>query len=443
MTASIRERRSNTAFTLVELLVVIAIIGILVALLLPAVQSAREAARRMSCANNLKQLGLATLNYESTNRHFPLGAAANEGSMWSYYVLPYVEGGVSYEAANIIERSGVANYQWGNPSGPYNDLSALPENIRTNTALQETVFPTLQCPSIELRPQLDVAADNFYVMQRVPASYLGSATGIVDNGYTAICDEDVISTRTGRYASEPTRFGDLDGVLYSWSKVRVGQIVDGTSNTMLIGEAVHDVEAQELIGGTREPDQGNRKDHWAIGSDDIDISRDGAHGLDVSECLGSLAVPINYQNEFPNNTACTSPGSPSSTDCQRVQLAFGSVHPGGFQMVRCDGSVDFIQEDIDADVRTELGTRAGQTRADSCVPLSTRPGVPDRHAGAKIPDSCVASFVGIAAFADFVLLNLREESRGRSATESPGIPCGRDNGARGQWAGGWLPFDRR
>ncbi|MGI9457474.1 MAG: DUF1559 domain-containing protein [Aeoliella sp.] len=365
-------RHHRIAFTLVELLVVIAIIGILVALLLPAVQSAREAARRMSCANNLKQLGLAAINHHDTLGHFPLGAAANEGSMWSYYTLPYMEEGVSYDLATIQERSG-ANYQWGNPGGPYNDVSQLPVTIRTNTQLQEIVYPVMRCPSAGLyEHQLDVAMDNFYVMRRVPASYLGSATGLVDNGYTAKCPAKLISVPSGRPATQVTRFGDLDGVIFSWSKIEIRQITDGTSHTMLFGEAVHDTEAQERVGPTREPDPGNLKDHWAIGSDDIDISRAGAHGLDVSECLGSLAVPINYQKDFPDNSACESPGSPSSSDCQRVQLAFGSEHSGGFQMVRCDGSVSFVQDDIDADVRVDLATRASQTRADSCVQLSTR-----------------------------------------------------------------------
>nr|WP_197528955.1 DUF1559 domain-containing protein [Aeoliella mucimassa] len=363
---------SRNGFTLVELLVVIAIIGILVALLLPAVQAARESARRMSCSNNLKNLGLASLNHHDTIGYFPLGAAANEGSMWSYYTLPYLEEGVSYEAATIQEHSGL-NYQWGNPGGAYTNIGDLPENIRRNTQLQETVYPVMRCPSAGLlEHQLDVAMDSFYVMRRVPASYLGSATGIVSNGYKSSCPAKVLSTSNGKIKTENTRFGDLDGVLYSWSRTKIRQITDGTSNTMLIGEAVHDTEAQERVGGTREPDPGDHKDHWAIGSDDIDISRNGAHGLDVSECLGSLAVPINYQKQFPNNSACESPGSPGSSDCQRVQLAFGSEHPGGFQMVRCDGSVEFIDEDIDADARMALGTRASQTAADSCVQVGPR-----------------------------------------------------------------------
>ncbi|MGI9457473.1 MAG: DUF1559 domain-containing protein [Aeoliella sp.] len=366
-------RRSQLGFTLVELLVVIAIIGILVAILLPAVQAAREAARRMSCGNHLKQLGLATLNYHDTQGKFPVGARAYEGTMWSYYLLPFLEEGVSYGVATIGAdgHDGDTNWQWAYP-GTYDDISQLPERYRRNMPLCEILFEVMQCPSAALlEHQVDHSCDGRYVMRRVPASYLGSATGLQTDGFRAICETEV-RYNSGGTRTEKVRFGDLDGVLYSWSKVKISQITDGTSNTMLIGEAVHDTDAQERIGARREADQGDHKDHWAIGSNDIDISRNGAHGHDVSEAMGSLAVPINYQNNFPDNSACESPGSPPSADCQRVQLAFGSEHPAGFQMVKCDGSVSYIEEGIDSVVRRDLATRASQTASDACNPLSTR-----------------------------------------------------------------------
>ena len=380
MSMGSRQCRFGRGFTLVELLVVIAIIGILIALLLPAVQSAREAARRSSCANNLKQLGLACQNYHTTYGHFPEGARTYEGSMWSYYILPFVEGQVAYDVVEIGSdgRDGQTNWQWGNYSA-YDDVNNLPEHFRKNMQLCETVFEVMRCPSAGLpEHQVDQACDAAWVMRRVPASYLGSATGLQENGYTAICPAKVRYGSAGTF-KENSRFGDLDGVLFSWSSIRIAQITDGTSHTMLIGEAVHDSQAQDRIGAEREPDPGDHKDHWAIGSNDIDVSRNGGHGHDVSECMGSLGVPINLQDQFPDNSACESPGSPESRDCQRVQLAFGSTHPGGIQMVRCDGSVDFVQEDIETDVRKGLATRAGQTEADTCNNLrvigdSTRPG---------------------------------------------------------------------
>ena len=358
------------AFTLVELLVVIAIIGVLVGLLLPAVQSARESARRMSCKNNLKNLGLALLNHHETQGEFPYGARTYEGSMWSYFILPYLEQGQAFDIVNIGDdgADGNTNWQWGY-YGTYGDVNELPENFRRNMVMCETVFSILRCPSAGLpEHQIDQACDAAYVMERVPTSYLGNATGWHTNGYTTICETTV--DRGGK-RSENSRFAELDGVLFSWSRIGIRHITDGTSNTMLLGEAVHDVQAQDAIGALREPDQGDHKDHWAIGSNDLDVSRPGlTHGHDVSECLGSLAVPINYQNEFPDNSACSGPnGSPESEDCQKVQLAFGSTHPGGFQIVKCDGSVHFVDEDVDAVVRRDLATRASQTAEDSCVEI--------------------------------------------------------------------------
>ena len=153
--------------------------------------------------------------------------------------------------------------------------------------------------------------------------------------------------------------GSLDGVLFGMSEVEMRHVTDGTSNTMLVGEALHDVEAQANIGGvSAENSAGDHKDHWYFGSDDVDINND------LSECVGSTGVPMNYQNQFKGQNPCSSPRSP---DCQRIQLAFSSAHPGGFQMVRCDGSVDFLSEDVDPIEWRDLATRDSQI-------LQQRPG---------------------------------------------------------------------
>ncbi len=111
-----KKQSINQGFTLVELLVVIAIIGILVALLLPAVQAAREAARRSQCTNNLKQTGLAIMNYESTFGELPPGAFLGEGSSWSAFILPYLEEGNVFSNLTIGEDQN-GNFQWGSPGG--------------------------------------------------------------------------------------------------------------------------------------------------------------------------------------------------------------------------------------------------------------------------------------------------------------------------------------
>ncbi len=338
---------TNRAFTLVELLVVIAIIGILVALLLPAVQSAREAARRTECKNNLKQLGLASLNYHDTQKRFPPGAVNAEGSLWSFYILPFIEQGVAAAKAEVNQwdspdaASNGTNYQWAYRQGDDQNSEGY-KNVR----VMETVASAFRCPSMALPEHLyDNTGDpSWFVERRVPVSYIGSATGLV-------ADQNYVPPG-GMY-----RMGDLDGVLFGRSRVSIAKITDGTSNTMLIGEAVPDAEAIETLGRTPESNQGNRKDHWYFGSDDVDW----LNGVDCSEAIGSTAIPPNFHKEA---MLIASPDQPcrglSNSACQQFQLAFGSTHSGIVQFVRCDGSVDSIEEDIDKIVWRDFATRANQ-----------------------------------------------------------------------------------
>jgi prepilin-type processing-associated H-X9-DG protein len=145
----------------------------------------------------------------------------------------------------------------------------------------------------------------------------------------------------------------LDGVLFGLSQIGFKHIEDGTSNTLLVGEAFHDSDVVEAKGTTRENPFGNRQDHWYFGSDDVDTS----DGNDPSEGLGSTGVPMNLQK--PGVDQCT---APASKECQELQLSFGSVHPGGMNAVKCDGSVEFIAEGIDPVPWSALGTRASQTQ---------------------------------------------------------------------------------
>lgn len=341
----IRRPRNAKAFTLVELLVVIAIIGVLVALLLPAVQAARESARRTTCKNNLKQWGLAFQMYHDTKKEFPSGAYSGEGSMWSYYILPHLEQTALSDTATVEEDLSVSgkNFQWAHP-GPYTREEILSDPAYRNIVLCETVLPVARCPSAGLPDhQYDASTWNWHVMNRVPASYLGSASGLITNQH----DKD----------DEYVEMGTLDGVLFAVSRIQMEHILDGTSNTMLLGEAVHDIEAQYRSGGSAEAGLGNRKDHWYFGADDIDGSGGPNAARDLSECLGSTAVPINYQKEYPSHTVCS---KPSSKECQMTQLAFGSEHPGGAQVLRCDGSVEFFTGSIDPRIWSDLATRESQ-----------------------------------------------------------------------------------
>ena len=359
--ACVNHRRPRRAgFTLVELLVVIAIIGVLVALLLPAVQAAREAARRSQCLNNLKQIGLAAQNHHGALNQFPIGAAMGEGSMWSLYLAPYMEqqslknlvtiGKIQFDSEGKIIGDIEDGFEWAY-NGPSYDSASLAGGAKYKNLLAcETPVSVFQCPSAGYAGgQYDMSKDGWVVMKRQPCSYIGSASGLVSgqNG----------NTELNLAGNSHFKMRNLDGVLFSLSEISMKQILDGTSNTMLVGETFHDYAAVEAKGGTQEHPLGDRQDHWYFGSDDIDTNDNDArrHGFDPSEALGSTGVPMNLQNAGQNQCA-----SANSQACQQLQVSFGSVHPGGMNAVNCDGSVSFINEGIDAAAWSALGTRDSQ-----------------------------------------------------------------------------------
>ncbi len=361
MLSATRPAKHASAFTLVELLVVIAIIGILVALLLPAIQAAREAARRSQCQNNLKQIGLAVSNYESTIKALPPGAFLAEGSAWSAFILPYLEEGAAFDFLTIGENQ-AGNFQWAN-SAPYVDANLLPITHR-NIVVIETVMQVYRCPSAGLpEHQTDRSSDDWWVMRRSPASYIGVVSGIEVRQYPAW------RMRFQRAPVENPNFPGVDGVLVGLHKddeattrIKLKMVTDGVSKTALAGEAVHDWETVDTDGATsREAVPGNRQDHWWGGSDDIDTSvSDSVPYRDLSEMLGSTGVPINYQRS-PYETKSWCAGGGESPECQAVQLSFGSRHSGLAQMVFCDGHIESVAEDIDKQVWSDYGTRASQS----------------------------------------------------------------------------------
>ena len=201
--------RNRPGFTLVELLVVITIIGILIALLLPAVQAAREAARRMQCTNNLKQMGLALHNYHSSLKSFPYSAGSYNpqgcgGTQWSWsaLILAWMEQKPLYDRIDF-------NY-------PYNFYDPSNPAITGNNEAMKTLLPVYQCPS---------APEN------VLCPCCGAIPGLEE---TAETNYSAIATHEAAYYAVTC---DGSGVMFNNSGVRIAHITDGTSQTLLVGES--------------------------------------------------------------------------------------------------------------------------------------------------------------------------------------------------------------
>lgn len=297
-----RRETLRTAFTLIELLVVIAVIGVLVALLLPAVQQAREAARRTQCKNNLKQMGLAMHNYHDVHRRFPIGVAGQiqpgNTTFWHTGILPHIERGNLF---NLID--------W---TKPWNDTTSR------NPDICGTHISVYQCPSAAV-PEKESSAQGFDV--RCPSTYLGCASGLLNRESGPL---PILST------------SDIDGMLYQGSSTSFRSASDGTSNTVLIGESLHDYS----FWGDNPYAGPQVVDHWYIGSVHV-----GANN-EVSEALGSTAVKPNTHKDL-------------SSFIDEVEIGFTSRHPGGVQCVFVDGHVSFISETIDLQVWSAMGTRSG------------------------------------------------------------------------------------
>lgn len=293
------------AFTLIELLVVIAVIGILMALLMPAVQMVREAARRTNCLSNLKQLSIATTAFHDVQRRFPPGYTFPAQAMWSAYILPFMEQGNLYRTIAL--------------DGPWQTVGS------SNALACATLIPEFRCPSSDAPESMSVQGFE----DRVPSSVLACASGMLNR-------------ESGPY---PWVGDDVsDGIFYRNSQTRMRDIRDGTSHTILLGEALFDYE----IWGDDYFGQSQVVDHWYIGSGDLDISS-MAHGdrsIEVSECLGSTGCRINSTSieDAPVNDK---------------ELCFSSRHPGGAQVAFADGHLRFVSNFVDFEVWQALGSRAG------------------------------------------------------------------------------------
>ncbi len=342
---------SRRGFTLIELLVVIAIIGILIALLLPAVQKVREAAYRSQCANNLKQISLACHNYESANGYFPPGSsnwpsgASSGGSMLSL-VLPYMEQGNLYN---------------------HFDFGSDVNNSDTNWVARTQEVKSYLCPS---DPQ-----EGYLIQPGLPLGVgnAGRSNYLGNNGATA------------HYLNPPASDAALLGIFnintsfnaatqtnVVTTRVRFADVIDGTSNTCMLSETL-----RSTVGGGCGPhgtkDYYNKTmiylepnsefnwytpqygsppyhcDSWDYGPTDGILYRGCEYYRNIAEMvIYTHTVPPNYTGYDCGDYYITG-----------AHIAARSAHPGGVNVAFCDGSVRFIRDSIALDTWKKLGTRAG------------------------------------------------------------------------------------
>jgi prepilin-type N-terminal cleavage/methylation domain-containing protein/prepilin-type processing-associated H-X9-DG protein len=308
-------RRCRTGFTLIELLVVIAIIAVLIGLLLPAVQKIREAANRMSCQNNLKQLGLAVHNFHDTNGTLPPDRIVNQWATWAVHLLPYIEQDNVYKLWNVQRRY---NEQ---PNPPPAATDPCGRNIKTYFCPSRRSPSTLSvndrpsAPTLAHRPGglTDYATCGGH-NGSTGALMIGTARGVRANG----------TTITGSFADSPTGTRVL-----SWrSQTTLASITDGTSNTFLIGE-------KHIRPRSRE---GRNEDRSVF---------NGSNANNYRRLAGRQ----------PNGNLRPLVQDPLDQLGPLVNSRFGSNHPGVVQFVFCDGSVKAVKKTTDLTTLTRLAVR--------------------------------------------------------------------------------------
>ncbi|MEO1973198.1 MAG: DUF1559 domain-containing protein [Pirellulaceae bacterium] len=300
--------RNRRAFTLVELLVVIAIIGVLVALLLPAVQAAREAARRTSCMNNLKQLGIAIQNYHDSTGKLPLQNLANPAKGWGYFLLPFIE----------------------------------------HQTLSDRYESELAWTHIRNQPAITTFVDTYMC-----ASAPGHRGGRMDN----------IGRGRKAAASDYAPPGSV-----SLAPIRAGLIFPAPGNTggSIVPRGNLNLKLRDLIDGTSTTigyvEDSGRPQHWIVGrkrgpsnsppgGGNLSVRRGRVRGAGWADT--AAGIPL---HGFTKNGR-RAPG-PCPINCTNNNEAF-SFHPGGVQAAMCDGSVQFLHQNMSMNVYAALITRAG------------------------------------------------------------------------------------
>jgi prepilin-type N-terminal cleavage/methylation domain-containing protein len=323
-------RRSHPGFTLIELLVVIAIIAVLIALLLPAVQKVREAASRMACSNNLKQIGLSLHNFESTKKTFPPGAVPDPGATWHgpshwWLSMPYIEQDAGFQAviAQVGESAVFSNW-WLGGGQPNQTVMDRKRNI-----LAQVRPKVWRCPSSPL-PQAQALNTN------------GQRWELQWNSYVGLAGSSRHRTVDRTSCAGSAHFS-AGGVFPGNLAVAFSQVTDGLSNTFVIGE-----QSNYLRGNTQNrtavpPDSGP----WMGNKNPRLPNGDGTWSLTMVHA----AQPNTSDTRCYNvTTVRQTPNPPVTANWQvhpNCNTPLTSAHPGGVVVLRGDGSVTFINDGID------------------------------------------------------------------------------------------------
>lgn len=315
---------SKRGFTLVELLVVIAIIGILVALLLPAIQAAREAARRTECINNIKQIGIAMHNYQDTYRTFPLGSFnlretwPSSGSNWRVLILSFMEQGSVHDQLSF---SATSHFMAGGAAGA--------DALKGNEVLRDFVLDAYRCPSSTIKP-LEIApgSNNAGIAQNV--NYVGNqgaarpVPGLDPNKGTNDCGHG---------------WSCNNGILPANQCIPIAFVTDGTANTVMVAEQ------SGLVANV------NRTSNYLGGWYGTRHPRplDSAAGCADLWQTGTSCV------RFAPNSDIVQTGATEAM--HRNNTVWNSEHPGGINVVLVDGSVKFLGDDINFENLKRLACR--------------------------------------------------------------------------------------
>jgi prepilin-type N-terminal cleavage/methylation domain-containing protein/prepilin-type processing-associated H-X9-DG protein len=331
---------NSAAFTLVELLVVIAIIGILVALLLPAIQASREAARKTQCKNNLRQMGMAFLNHESAQGFLPTGGwgykwvgdrSAGYGKEqpggWAYNILSYMEETMLRETAASRAEVEAMN-SFGGSTKP------IPVTLVT------TPLPVFSCPSKRSQPLFPLDAtstDRRILAVNMPECTASAGCNVIRGDYRANAGNGgaLDEPGPGSYSNSDTRPWSITsrnhtGISFQRSRIRMGMVTDGSSKTLMVGEKFLDTRSYDT------------------GTDTAD-----------DQCLfsGHDNDNVGYTGKITTEGRTLIPPLRDTESSTKHTFNFGSPHVEGLHVAYCDGSVRLVEYEIDDDIWIMLGGR--------------------------------------------------------------------------------------